>query len=295
MNDLKKYLSTCLLATAALLGGASPAGAAVAPSLGAASNFAVLSAAPGGTGAVTCTNSSITGDVGSSGKKASVTQTDCAITGAVIAPVSPKVLADFNTAYDQYANISCTAWLDASYTNTALTLAPGVYCSVAAVAFTDTTLTLNGQGDANAVWIFKIGTGGTGALTGTNLSVVLTNGGDPCNVYWWVAQAVTMTASAFQGTILAGAAITMTGPAGNTALFNGDALAKAAVTLTRMTVTGCEASGGHGNSRSKCNQGVGNGPEGCDPGKSNQGDPSRSNDEEGGTPGTPGRKGGNGK
>jgi hypothetical protein len=44
-----------------------------------------------------------------------------------------------------------------------------------------------------------------------------------------------------------------------------------------------------------CNQGVGNGPEGCDPGNSNQGDPNRSNDERGGTPGNPGRKGGNGK
>jgi hypothetical protein len=45
----------------------------------------------------------------------------------------------------------------------------------------------------------------------------------------------------------------------------------------------------------KCNQGVGNGPEGCDPGNSNQGNPSRSNDELGGTPGNPGRKGGNKK
>jgi hypothetical protein len=53
--------------------------------------------------------------------------------------------------------------------------------------------------------------------------------------------------------------------------------------------------GGGGKSQSKCNQGVGNGPEICDPGNSNQGDPSRSNDELGGTPGDPGRKGGNGK
>lgn len=299
MNDLKKYLSTCLLATAALLGGASPAGAAVAPSLGAASNFAVLSAAPGGTGAVTCTNSSITGDVGSSGLPASVTQTGCPIAGAIIAPVSTQVLVDFNAAYDQYANIPCTGSLNAAYTGAVLTLAPGVYCSEAAVAFTNTTLTLDGQGDANAVWIFKIGTGGTGALTGTNFSVVMANGGDPCNVYWWVAEAVTMTTSGFQGTILAGAAITMTGLASNKSPFNGDALSKAAVTLTRMTVTGCEASGRHGNSRSKCNQGVGNGPEGCDPGNSNQSTVSpfgpNSNDEVGGVPGNPGRKGGNKK
>jgi hypothetical protein len=38
----------------------------------------------------------------------------------------------------------------------------------------------------------------------------------------------------------------------------------------------------------KCNQGVGNGPEGCDPGNSNHNQPS--NDENGGTPGNPGRK-----
>ena len=41
--------------------------------------------------------------------------------------------------------------------------------------------------------------------------------------------------------------------------------------------------------RRKCNQGVGNGPEGCDPGNSNHNQPS--NDENGGTPGNPGRKG----
>ena len=299
MTDLQKYFSTCLLATAALLGGAFPAGAAVAPSLGAASNFAVLSAARGGTGAVTCTNSSITGDVGSSGLPASVTQTNCTIAGAIIAPVSTQVLADFNTAYSKYANIRCTGSLNAVYTNATLTLTPGVYCSAAAVTFTNTTLTLDGQGDPNAVWIFKIGTDGTGALTGTNLSVVMTNGGQPCNVDWWVAEAATLTTSGFQGTILAGAAITMTGLAGNTTPFNGDALAKGAVTLTGVTVAGCKASGGHGNSQSKCNQGVGNGPEGCDPGNSNQGTASpfgpNSNDEVGGVPGNPGRKGGNKK
>lgn len=300
MSDLQRYFSKCLLAVAVLLGGAVSAGAAVAPVLGAASNFAVLSAAPGGTGAVTCTNSSITGDVGSSGLPASVTQTDCTITGAIVAPVSSQVLADFNTAYDRYASVACTGTLNAAYTNTALTLAPGVYCSPAAVTFTNTTLTLDGQGDANAVWIFKIGTSGTGALTGTRLSVVMTNGGQPCNVSWWVAQAVTMTTTGFQGIILAGAAITMTGFPESAAMFNGNALAKAAVTMTDITITGCKASsGGPGNSHGKCNQGVGNGPEGCDPGNSNQSRISpfgpNSNDEVGGVPGNPGRKGGNKK
>lgn len=210
------------------------------------------------------------------------------------------MLTDFNAAYDQYAAIPCTASLDAAYTGATLTLAPGVYCSAAAVTFTDTTVTLDAQGDANAVWIFKIGTGGTGALTGTNLSVELINGAQPCNVSWWVAEAATLTTSGFQGTILAGAAITMTGLTEEPiAPFNGNALSKAAVTLTNVAMTACKASGGPGGSRAKCNQGVGNGPEGCDPGNSNQSRISpfgpNSNDEVGGVPGNPGRKGGNKK
>jgi hypothetical protein len=232
--------------------------------------------------------------VGSSGKKASVTQTNCTISGAVIAPVSPKVLKDFNSAYTALGNVPC----EFNLTGQSLAgqiLPPGVYCFDAAVAETDSVLTLNGS--STDIWIFQIGTDGTGALTGTNFSVLFAEatGGQPCNVYWWVAQGATMTTSGFQGTILAGAAITITGLAVAPTItsFNGDALAKAAVTLTNVTVTGCEQAGHQAGTG--CNQGVGNGPEGCDPGNSNQGDPSRSNDEPGGTPGNPGRKGGNGK
>jgi hypothetical protein len=69
---------------------------ATALSLGAASSFAVLSAAPNGGGAVTCTNTppptTITGDVGSSGGAASVVNTGCTINGAIVAPVSAQVL-----------------------------------------------------------------------------------------------------------------------------------------------------------------------------------------------------------
>ena len=43
------------------------------------------------------------------------------------------------------------------------------------------------------------------------------------------------------------------------------------------------------NKKPACNQGVGNGPEGCDPGNSNHNQPS--NDENGGVPGAPGRQG----
>ena len=262
-----------------------------APSLGSASNFAILSAAPGGGGAVTCTNTppptTITGDVGSSGGPASVVNTTgCTINGAIIAPVSAQVVADFNGAYDALANQSCDAFLTGTLAG--VTLTPGVYCFAAAATLTGTLTLSGGSGDT---WLFKVGTSGTGALTGTDFNVVM-SGGDACNVTWWVADAATLTTSNFIGTILAGAAITVT--SGGVGTFHGRALARAAVTITGGTFTGCTGGSlpGGGTTKTKCNQGVGNGPEGCDPGNSNQGDPSRSNDERGGTPGNPGRKGG---
>src|SRR5216110_1648520 len=90
------------------------------------SSFAILSAAPDHGGAVTCTNGTIAGDVGSSGPRASVVQTSCTITGAIIAPVSASVLADFNAAYDALAAIPCTTTLTGTLAGR--TLPPGVYC-----------------------------------------------------------------------------------------------------------------------------------------------------------------------
>lgn len=270
-----------------LLRASSSSGAGL--SLGAASSFAVLSAAANGGGAVTCTNTppptTITGDVGSSGGAASVVNTGCTINGAIVAPVSAQVLADFNSAYDGLAGVPCDRFLTGTLAG--VTLTPGVYCFAAAAALTG-TLTLSGPADAT--WLFKIGTSGTGALTGTDFKVVMSGGADPCNVTWWVAEAATMTTSNFIGTILAGAGITVT--SGGVGTFNGRALGKAGVTITGGTLTGCTGGslGGGGTVKAKCNQGVGNGPEGCDPGNSNNRNPS--NDERGGTPGNPGRKGG---
>jgi hypothetical protein len=278
MNSCQKYFSVCALA---LL---TQAAFAQAP---APVPFAVLSAAPNGGGAVTCTNSTITGDVGSSGGPASVVQTSCTINGAVIAPVSASVLTAFNTEYDAFGALAtqCSSTLTGTLAGVILT--PGVYCFPAAATLTG-TLTLDGP--STAAWVFLVGTGGTGALTGTNFNVVAINGAQACRVTWQVAEAATMTTSNFVGTILAGAAITVTG-----GTFSGDALAKAAVTLTGAAITGCEAGTTPSPEKQKCNQGVGNGPEGCDPGNSNQGNPLRSNDELGGVPGNPGRKGGNNK
>jgi hypothetical protein len=207
--------------------------AQTAPELGTAESFAVL-----GGPAVTLTNSHVIGDVGVDTGTA-VTLTGSTIVGTVHAgdTVAQQAYDDFLAAYDALADIECTDSLDTAYTGATLTLPPGVYCNPADVTFTDTTLTLvNPDNDPNPVWIFKIGTGGTGALTGTNL--VMAGGGEPCsvapNVYWWTAEAATLTDSVFIGSIFAGAAITVT----RESLY-GQALAKAAVTLTGANVAVC--------------------------------------------------------
>jgi hypothetical protein len=112
-----------------------------------------------------------------------------------------------------------------------VTLPPGNYCFTAAATLTG-LLTL--QGLPTDKWIFRIGTGGTGALTGTNFTIAMSGGAKACNVRWWVSQAATMTTSIFQGRILAGAAITLTGGS-----MNGNAWSKADVTNTGAAITGC--------------------------------------------------------
>lgn len=261
--------------------------AGFAPFLGAASGFAALAGGPAA-GAVTCTDSTLNGDVGVVDPGTFV-ETSCTVTGTIDLNAT-AAYADFLSAYTELQfNAACDQTLTGTLAG--VTLPPGVYCFPAAAALTG-TLTLSGPADG--VWIFKIGTGGTGALTGTGFSVVMAGAAAEAecpNVYWWVSQDATLTTSFFQGAILAGGDITVTG-----GTFTGAALAggtgtivnpTGAVTFTGSTVTACSPSGGSVvHPGLKCNQGVGNGPEGCDPGNSNN--RHLSNDERGGTPREPG-------
>jgi Ice-binding-like len=230
MNSCQKYFSACLLA---LL---SQAAFAQAPALGAASAFSVL----GGT-AVTCTAPGVvTGDVGVSPGSA-FTNTGCTIAGAMPPATSVAAATAHNDLIIAYAALQSTPCTDtttlASTIPASLTLAPGVYCTGAALTATGVTLTLDAGGNANAVWIFKIGTAATGALTATSFTVVMANGGQPCNVFWVPSAAATMTTSALKGNIVAGGAtgsITLSG--GSLA---GRALANVAVTMTNASVIGC--------------------------------------------------------
>jgi hypothetical protein len=208
--------------------------AQTAPALGRAANFAVL----GGT-AVSLTDSTI---IGNAGSPVAVTIVRGTVVGTAYAAGDLIVIGAYNDFLNVYSAVvdmglyPCTGSLNTAYTDATLTLAPGVYCNDAAVTFTRTVLTLDAQNDPNAVWIFKIGTLGTGALTGTSLSVVMSGGGQPCNVYWWTAQAATMTTSNFKGDLLAGVAATFTGGS-----VIGRTMTQAGLTMTGTDVFGCNS------------------------------------------------------
>jgi hypothetical protein len=111
------------------------------------------------------------------------------------------------------------------------TLTPGLYKSTSTIGITG-DLTLDGNGDPNAVFIFQVG---SALNVATSSHVVLTNGATAANVFWQVGSSATLgTQSAFKGTIMAYASITIaTG-----ATLDGRALAQnAAVTLDSNTVT----------------------------------------------------------
>ena len=117
-----------------------------------------------------------------------------------------------------------------------LTLLPGVYKddgAPASLGISDGgTLTLDADGDPDAVWIFQ---SASSLIAESGSRVVLTNGADACNVFWQVGSSATLrTGVEFVGAIMAQEAITLE----TLAVLDGWALARtAAVTLDNNTIT----------------------------------------------------------
>ncbi|WP_306927826.1 ice-binding family protein [Streptomyces luteogriseus] len=118
------------------------------------------------------------------------------------------------------------------------TLEPGVYRASSSVQING-TLTLDAEGDPDAVWVFQIP---STLITASSSEIILTNGASPCNVFWQVGSSATLgTTSTFVGTIMALTSIT----ANTGAIVEGRALARnGSVTLdsNQIFLEGCATS-----------------------------------------------------
>ena len=208
---------------------ASSAYAAPPVLLGTADSFGVL----GGSTITNTGNSVINGDLGLHPGTAVTGFPPGTVNGAqhVNNAVAQQAKTDLVTAYNDAAGrpLNATAASDLG----GQTLTPGVYRtgSVPSLGLTG-NVTLNAQGDPNAVFIFQVASTLT---TATDSSVSLINGAQACNVYWQVGSSATLgTRTAFKGTIMALTSITVN----NGAAIEGRLLARnGAVTLDNDTVT----------------------------------------------------------
>jgi len=114
------------------------------------------------------------------------------------------------------------------------TLPPGVYKSASTMGILAGNLTLNGNGNAQSVFVFQAGSALTTTLNaGVSGNVILTNGATACNVYWQVGSSAVLGGASFSGNVLAGASVTLT----SATQFTGRALARTgAVTISTATL-----------------------------------------------------------
>jgi hypothetical protein len=120
---------------------------------------------------------------------------------AVSMAIATQAQTDAQTAYDATSPASLPGGITQTPELGGLTLAPGIYTSGTSFDITTVDLTLDAQGDPNAVWVFQ----SASTLTiGTNVKVILTKGAQAKNVFWHVSSAATLNAGAqMKGTLLA--------------------------------------------------------------------------------------------
>jgi len=200
----------------------------VAVTLGGAGAFAVLAGST-----ITSTGATaLTGDLGVSPGAALTGFPPGTLTGTkqLGNTASATAMTDLTTAYNDAVGRSQSP-VTVSGNLGGLTLPPGLYKSTSSLAISSGDLTLDAQGDPNAVFIFQMAS----TLTATSgRKVILSGGAKSTNVFWQVGSSATLgTTSAFKGTIMADQSITLaTG-----ATLNGRALARVgAVTLAGNAV-----------------------------------------------------------
>jgi len=188
--------------TLAASGGAAHA-AVSAVGLGTASSFAVLA----GAGITNTGPTTVTGDLGTFPTTSITGAASVTINGTnnagngVTQGAKGNLLTAYNTAAGEGPTTPIVADLGGQ------TLVAGVYNSASSIGLTG-TLTLDGAGNPNAVFVFQAGS----TLTTASASAVnLINSAQACNVFWQIGSSATLgTGSSFTGTIMALTDITVT-------------------------------------------------------------------------------------
>ena len=249
------------------------------PNLGAASTFGAFGGAAGMTNQGT--NTKINGDIGTTGASTTVTgfhdttvpytqfSAGCIYTettlnvgtvnGTIYTAAPPPTtltcpnegtaatfataqlaLANAQTAYNALALMPSTG--DPGANLGGLTLAPGVWKPAGgSLLITGSDLTLDAQGNANAIFVFQMASTLTVGAAGAPRSVILINGAQAKNVFWQVGSAATINGAGggtMVGTIIASAGVTFS-TAGNAAIttLNGRALSLvASVTMVNTVI-----------------------------------------------------------
>jgi hypothetical protein len=174
-----------------------------APDLGAASSFALFTAA----GAFNNLGiTMVTGNIGTNVGAFTGFPPGIVIGQIHVADaISAQAATDVANAYGYLSSLTCGQVIGTTLGNGQV-LTPNIYC-LGAASNLNGTLVLDGQGNPNAIFIFQI----DGALsTSTFATVSLINSAQLCNVYWQINGAFDLgDNSVFRGTVVAGGAINL--------------------------------------------------------------------------------------
>ncbi len=155
---------------------------------------------------------------------------------------------DLNIAIAQLGLLGPGTTLPANLTG--LTISPGVFTVPAGTTNLSGTVTLNGQGNPNAVWVFQ-SPSTLITSTGSTVNVINAGTGTGAGVFWDVGSTATLNSgTTFEGNILASTSITMgsavTISCGRALASTGDVTMIGDTISTGCLGTGEEASNGLG-------------------------------------------------
>src|SRR3989339_330273 len=201
-----KHKLLCIIVAVVTLMFFSKVNSGQAPDLGTAANFALFTSV----GAVTNSGipylTKITGNVG--------TNSDPTITGFGNINGQMHYVGDPGSTQCDADLLLASNFLAASIPDSTLgvvigngdTLPPGIYLMPGAASL-NLGLTLDAEGDPNAVFIFKTA---LAFSSGANSKIYLINGAQACNVFWKLDGAVTLgTGTTMRGTIISGGLISL--------------------------------------------------------------------------------------